>query len=170
MKCYVCGTDNIESKARCPLCGFPVPRIVGDNGQEMEKLKEMAGKYRQKKLEGWKTGMTIYRHEKKGEDLEFNVEQKICLADCSELQIGEIFWNDQKFARVDANGPVELKVWVQKAQQPEKYGTVRVQAPDSEGFWQVGVRMQHGWKLQFVLKDDKKQFASDDFSMDELIQ
>lgn len=169
MKCYVCGTDNIENKARCPLCGFPVPRIVGDGDQEIEKLKEIAEKYRRKKMEGLKVGMVIYNHEKDEENLKLNLEESLCLADCVDLQIGKTLWCDQDFARVDTRQPIELKVWVQKLQESVHYYIVKTQAPDSAGFWHVGVRMLDGWRLQLVLKDDEKATESEAISLEELV-
>lgn len=169
MKCYVCGMDKIENKARCPLCGFPVPRIVEDGEQGRAKVKEMAEKYRRKKLEGLKAGMVIYGHEKDGENLKINQEQYIQLAECPDLKIGETRWYDQDFARIDTAEPIVLKVWTQKQQDPIQFYTVSAKAPDTDGFWHVGIRLLQELKLQLILGDDEEETESETISLAELI-
>lgn len=167
MKCYVCGTENIENKARCPLCDFPVPSIVDES--ELVKLKEISDKYRSNKLRGIKIGIIIYSHKKEGENLLLNCEEMLTLAEGEQLRPGKTVWCEQKFARVDSEETIRLTVWLKKDNQQIKQYLVTAKIPDSEGFWFVGLRMLDGWKLQCVLKDKESETVSDDFTLKELL-
>lgn len=170
MKCYVCGQEGIENNARCPLCGFPVPRMVEDDPGQLAKIKEVAEKYRNKKLEDMKIGMVVYSHEKEGENLKLNQEQQILLAECAGMLPEQIYWYEQKFARVDTDEPIELKIWIQKGKNPARYITVSAKAPDSDGFWHVGVKMLYGFQLQIVLKDDESETKSEPISLSSVME
>lgn len=135
----------------------------------MAKVEEMAEKYRRKKLESLKAGIVIYGHEKDGENLKINQEHNIQLAECIDLKIGETKWYDQDFARVDTAEPIALKIWIQKQQDPLKIYIVHAKAPDTDGFWHVGIRLLPELKLQLILGDDGKETESEPISLAELI-
>lgn len=171
-KCYACGTQNIEDGlVHCPFCNFTLPREVADGGRggTFAKMMQMAGKeYRKNKLKGIQTGITIFSYQFKDGSLQESGSRELVLTDApEEMEPGETVWSAQEFARLDAGEPITLEAFRKGKSGSEQY-ELQLTAPDLDRCWHVGVRMEEGFRIRFLVGDEDAYAESEQISLAEV--
>lgn len=171
-KCYACGSQNIEDGlVRCPFCNFTLPREVedGSKGETFAKMMQMAGKeYRKNKLKGIRIGITIFSYQFVNGSLQESCSKELVLTDMpEEMEPGEAVWSAQSFARIDAGEPVALEVFCKGGNASRQY-QLELTAPELDSFWHVGVRMEEGFRVCFLLGDESEYAKTNQISLLEL--
>lgn len=164
MKCFACQTEIEDGRARCPLCGFPVVQIVQADENELEKIRKMGNDFRRKKLEGISVGIVAYKYAMKDGELKLDKENRIEVFHCDEISPNETIWYEERFARVETEETVTLKMFVQRGDSRQLF-EFDFKVPQIKGFWYIGLKMENGFKARLLLGDREVYEMSAPFSL-----
>lgn len=152
MKCLVCNKELPEGVGSCPVCGFPLLYVTSTDGMDDPEIKKMVADYTQKKLGGVSVSVVAYSWKESDDGIVLDSEHQIKLADGVELLRGGEVWLDRDFARSSA-ASIELNYSIRSG-NGEKKGSVSLVAPQNVSFWRVGVELNEGLTVRFLLKSD----------------
>lgn len=162
MKCKVCNYAMNPGMAKCPKCGFPVLQMVKGDGAEEKRMKELADKFRKKKVETVKIWMTVCTNTKVNDKVNVAKEENILLARGEQLLKAPILWYPEKFARLSGNCRLKLSIVHTDGRCEKK--DVLINNPNINDFWSVGIMPLDGMEFRVVLGNEKTYSSSDKFS------
>lgn len=154
-KCYACGMEDIkDGVARCPLCGFSIPRQLvsaGENSEFAKIMSDTGKQYRENKIGGMKVGIYTYSYDEK---LQMTGEHELVVLDSLEkMDIGEIIWSENKFARMDAGQEIILTAFVMDKDGKTKKKELSLVTPELLQLWKVGAMLEKGLQVRLLVGD-----------------
>ncbi len=156
MKCHACGNTRIDAAmGRCPLCGFPLMHMVGDGADPEGMLRKLSGEYREQKLSEITLGFLTYSHEMRaGRLVRSGVRERAFSVRACDLPVGEIVWEDGDFARIDEGEAITVTLVIGEGEAGRQV-ELSMEAPDTEGFWHVGLLAEPGFAVRVAVGDSK---------------
>lgn len=160
MKCYVCGMNHVSrEEGECPDCGFQMASTSGvETMEEYEAaIKEMAEEYRELYREAVTVSLIVYSYKENEarENLVIDQMQEIPLLG-TESSVGEIRWNQEVFARIEAGEKINFILKVQKPRQGKIEKKVELTAPDwGPVFWRIGILEKEQLSFTLILAADE---------------
>lgn len=162
-KCYACENEDIkDGMARCPICGFSIPRTLGSEGETREFIKMMSAtgkQYRENRIAGMKAGIYTYTYDK---ELQMTGEHELVVLDAPEkLDIGEAMWSKEEFARMDAGQRITLTAFVTDKEGKTRKTEISLITPDLPQLWRVGAMLEKGLQVRFLVGDPNAYVQSE---------
>lgn len=165
MKCYACYSEVEEEAVICPVCGFNLPRRIGNKELYDQIMEKAAAKYRETHMIAAKIGLMAYYYleNENGELIRKEKEIVLC-EDVSSISLGEIVWNPQNFGVLDPGTQIKLDVF-RELKGNTKFWEVELTAPETIDFWRVGIRSEGGLKFHILLGNEKHYSESEAISL-----
>jgi len=135
--------------------------MVGNADDQESMMMKMADEYRRKKLGQITLGMLAYSHEMKdGHLVQSGTDEILFPVQVCDLKPGEISWQEQNFARIDGGEPITITLLID-CNGNKRRVELPMTAPDTEGFWQIGLEMQPGFAVRIAVGNPKLYCYSD---------
>lgn len=168
MKCNACQGEISDGRAKCPLCGFPVIQMVGNNEAEIENIRKMGRDYLRQKLEGISIGIMAYGYVMGDDGLQLDQTEEVEVAKADDLEMEKAVWLDQDFQRLDEDGEVTIHVFARKNDKVKTW-ELPARLPKITGMCHIGIELKAGMKAEMLLGDSSSYTESEDFPLGEFI-
>ena len=162
MKCKVCNCEVGSGIAKCSKCGFPMLQMVQGDSAEEKHMNDLASSFRKKKVEAVRIYMNVYTNVIDGERAKIVKEEEILLAKGEHMSGSQILWYSEKFAQL--SGECQLKLNIVRTNGEKTKSSIRLQNPNIDDFWQVGILPLDGMEFQVVLGNQRAYSSSERIS------
>lgn len=162
MKCRACASKLEDSTlGRCPACGFPLIHMVGEGEEQEKTLDKLAREYREMKLGAVRLGYLTYSHRmKEGRLIQDEVHERWFSVRACDLPLGEDIWEETDFARIESGEEITLTLIIEENNVKRRV-ELRMLAPDTEGFWHVGLLAEPGFAVRVAVGDGRSGGCSE---------
>lgn len=161
MKCLVCNCELPDGASKCPRDGFLVMMTADPDSAE---LRAMADAYRLEQINGMEVSATVYSWKEREDspELELAGEQEVTLAACKDLTPNVVSWLSEEFAPDRHEDAFDLTVSIGRKDGTRKRLTVRMDAPKTQGNWQIGAVKSDRGILNVCVGDGKNYVLSEE--------
>ena len=159
MICDACGAQIPDGAAECGTCGCPVIVGLDDSPEAREQRRVFVEKYREYLDNSIEVGFYAYSHtikeqEDGSEKLVLSKTEKIVLANCGKLKIGETVWWPEGFLRPKSK-KITFDVFYRGKNRPEVKRSLEFPMRPDFGDIYIGVKKFGIGKIQICLTDYK---------------
>lgn len=153
-RCFACRMPLAGDTADCPVCGYPDYIVPNMKPEMLKKMQMWADDHRKDVLNGIEVDIYAYSHEMRDNKLRQKSVDIVKICDAQELSFDDIFWLNEKFARIDTDKELTLTVVIKKAGTEVKKQEFSFKAPDLKDFWYIGAQLTEGLGVRLIVGND----------------